>query len=317
MLRRVPAVSVIVAARDASETLPRTLAALAGQVVNGGHEVVVVDDRSSDGTAEIARAAGLGPVIASPGVGPAAARNAGVAAARARLLAFTDADCFPAAGWLAAGVEALGRAELVQGAVAPDPAAVLGPFDRSLWVEADRGLYQTANLFVRRELFERLGGFESWLGPAAGKELGEDVLLGWSARRSGARVEFAGGAVVHHAVRRRGAGGFIAERLRLRYFPALLDRIPELRAELCFGRLFLSPRSAAFDLAVVGVLAGVGRRRPRVCFCAAPYLAASARAALPWGLRRGALVAAAGLAADTAGAAALAVGSLRSGTLLL
>ena len=95
---------MIVAARDAAATLPRTLAALAAQTVDGGHEVVVVDDRSTDATAALARAADLGPVISSGGVGPAAARNAGAAVARASLLAFTDADCFPSPGWLAAGV---------------------------------------------------------------------------------------------------------------------------------------------------------------------------------------------------------------------
>jgi glycosyltransferase involved in cell wall biosynthesis len=313
----VPTVSVIVAARDAARTLPRTLAALADQVVAGGHEVVVVDDRSRDDTAAIARAAGLGPVIDSPGVGPAAARNAGARLAAAPLLAFTDADCFPAPGWLAAGVAALGRAELVQGAVAPDPAAPLGPFDRSLWVGADRGVYQTANLFIARALFEQLGGFESWLGPAAGKELGEDVLLGWSARRTGARAIFLPQAVVHHAVSRRGAGGFVAERLRLRFFPPLVARIPELRREACCGRLFLTRRSAAFDLAVVGLLLGLGRRRAGPLLWALPYLALSAGEARPWGRRVGPRVALVGLIADAAGAAALGLGSLRSRTPLL
>ena len=312
-----PAVSVIVAARDAAATLPRTLAALAGQEVDGGHEVIVVDDGSTDATAAIARAAGLGPVLAGDGAGPAAARNAGAAVARAAVLAFTDADCFPAPGWLAAGARALGRADLVQGAVAPDPAAGLGPFDRSLWVDADHGLYQTANLFIRREAFDRAGGFESWLGAATGKELGEDVLLGWSARRVGARAAFAPDAVVHHAVHRRGAGGFVSERLRLRYFPALVARIPELRREACFGRVFLSRRTAAFDLAAAGLVAAAARRRPGPILWSLPYLALSAAAARPWGRRVGPRVAAVGVVADVAGAAALLAGALRGGSPVL
>jgi glycosyltransferase involved in cell wall biosynthesis len=313
----VPTVSVIVAARDAARTLPRTLAALADQVVAGGHEVVVVDDRSGDETAAIARAAGLGPVITSPGVGPAAARNAGARLASAPLLAFTDADCFPTPGWLAAGVAGLGRAELVQGAVGPDPAAQLGPFDRSLWVTGDRGVYQTANLFIGRALFEQLGGFESWLGPPSGKELGEDVLLGWSARRAGARAIFLPGAVVHHAVAARGAAGFVAERLRLRFFPPLVARIPELRREACWGRFFVTRRSAAFDLALAGVLLGLGRRRAGPLLCGLPYVALSVREARPWGRRVGLRVAIVGGLADAAGAAALGLGSVRSRTPLL
>jgi GT2 family glycosyltransferase len=312
----VPAVSVIVAARDAAGTLPRTLEALAAQVLDGGYEVVVVDDHSSDATAAIARAAGLGPVIAAEGRGPAAARNAGAGASRAPILAFTDADCYPAPGWLAAGVRALSCADVVQGALAPDPTACPGPFDRSLWVDADRGLYQTANLFLTRGLFERLGGFESWLGPAGGKELGEDVLLGWSARRAGATVAFSPEAVVHHAVHRRGAAGFVAERLRLRYFPALVARVPELRAEACFAGVFLSRRTAAFDLALAGLLGAVAARRPAALLWALPYVAVSVREAQPWGPRLGLAVAVVGAVADGAGAAALAVGSVRSGSLL-
>jgi GT2 family glycosyltransferase len=312
----VPAASVILAARDAATTLPRTLAALADQAMDD-FEVIVVDDRSSDATAAVARAAGLGPVLASAGAGPAAARNAGAAAARAAVLAFTDADCFPTPGWLAAGLRALERADLVQGAVAPDPAARLGPFDRSLWVTADRGLYQTASLFIRREAFDRAGGFESWLGAATGKELGEDVLLGWTARRAGARAAFAPDALVHHAVHARAAGGFIAERLRLRYFPALLARIPELRRESCFAGLFLSRRTAAFDLALVGLLGAGAGRRAAPLVCCLPYLGLSAREARPWGVRVGARVAAVGAVADAAGAAALVLGGLRGGAPVL
>lgn len=72
---------------------------------------------------------------------------------------------------------------------------------------------------------DRLGGFESWLAPRRGIELGEDVWLGWGARRAGARTAFAEGAVVNHAVHQRRAAGFVAEQTRRRFFPALVHRI--------------------------------------------------------------------------------------------
>ena len=54
-----PRVSVIVPARDAAATLPATLAGLASQRVDGGAEVVVVDDGSRDGTGALARASSV------------------------------------------------------------------------------------------------------------------------------------------------------------------------------------------------------------------------------------------------------------------
>src|SRR5205807_8553543 len=133
-------------------------------------------------------------------VGAGAARDAGVAVAQGDLLAFTDADCRPTPGWLAAGAAALERAAVVQGAVVPQPGVAIGPYDRSLTVRSDYGLYASANLFVRRDAFERLGGFGDPFGRGADRPFGEDTWLVWRARRAGERVVFAPDALVHHAV---------------------------------------------------------------------------------------------------------------------
>jgi glycosyltransferase involved in cell wall biosynthesis len=307
-------VSVIVPALDASVTLPRTLAALADQASAPPYEVIVVDDGSSDATAAIASEHGA-TVIRQARSGPAPARNAGVAASSGDVLAFTDADCFPTPGWLAAGVRALAGADLVQGRVDPDPGARLGPFDRTIWVERETGLYETANLFVRRELFDRVGGFEVWLEPEIGKPLGEDMWFGWRARRAGARSAFCEEALVHHAVFPRGAAEFVAERRRLRYFPAMAAKMPELRSQFFYARWFLSRRSAAFDAALVGTAAAVASRSRWPLVAALPYARTVYRDARPY-RRRAPLVAAVRVGADAAGLAALARGAARSRTLL-
>jgi glycosyltransferase involved in cell wall biosynthesis len=308
--RSVPAVTVVIPAKDAASTLGRALAGVAGQDVD--HEVIVVDDGSSDATPAVAREHGV-RVVAGAGEGPAAARNLGAGAATARALAFLDADCFPTPGWLAAGLRALEDVELVQGAVRADPDAPRGPFDRTLWVTDAWGLFESANLFVRRDAFEALGGFEGWLGQATAKELAEDTWLGWRARRAGMRTAFAPEALVHHAVFARGARGYVAERARLRYFPALARRIPELRESLFVGRTFLNRRSASFDLALAGAAAAAVKRRPAPLAVAAPYAVLAVRDAHRWGRR----FAAANAVADAVGAAALAYGSARARSLLL
>jgi glycosyltransferase involved in cell wall biosynthesis len=307
---------VVVPAHDAEATIGRTLDSLARQRLDQPYEVVVVDDGSSDGTAAVVASAG-GPVRLveqpSPG-GAAAARNRGAAEARGAVLAFTDADCFPAPDWLAAGLRCLADADLIVGAVRPEPGVECGPFERSLTVERETGLYETANVFLRRELFERLGGFEAWIHDR-GRPLSEDTWLGWRARRGGARTAFCAAAVVEHAVLPRGARAYVAENLRRRHFPAMVERIPELRGQFLFARWFLTRRTAAFDAALAGVAAARLTHSPLPLAAAVPYARQVARRALPY-RRRAPLVAAVEVIADAAGAAALLYGSVSRRTIV-
>jgi GT2 family glycosyltransferase len=305
--------SVIVPARDASATLPRTLAALVAQQLDGDYEVIVVDDGSRDGTADCARAAPGVQLVSQPALGPAAARNAGIQVARAPALAFCDADVFPSSGWLAAGLSALKHLDVVQGKVLPDPDAALGPFDRTIWITSEVGLFETANLFVRRETLARVGGFEEWIRPRRGKALAEDVWFGYRALRGGARSGFCAEALAHHAVFPRSWPGYVAERARLRFFPAMADKMPELRRRFLFRRVFLNPRSARFDLAVAAGATAAARRSVLPLVGALPYLRVVARdaARAPAGVAPRPGVAAADVAADVVGLAALLSGSVR------
>ncbi|MDQ6804744.1 MAG: hypothetical protein M3065_07205, partial [Actinomycetota bacterium] len=222
--------------------------------------------------------------------------------------------CRPTPRWLAAGVAALREADLVLGETRPRPDRPLGPFDRTLSVIGCSPLFESANLFVRRDLFERIGGFQSWLGPRRGKELGEDVWFGWRARRAGARIAASGEALVHHEVWPRTASAFVAERWRLRFFPALVRRVPELRQELLYRRVFLNYRTARFDAALLGLIAAAAARQPVLAAAAMPY----ART-LSFDLCEpdGARTALARTAADAVGLAAMLAGSVRYRALLV
>ena len=310
-------VAVIVPARNAAATIESTLRAIAELEFDRPFDVIVVDDASTDETAAIAARHGAQVVTLPLQSGPGAARNAGVAATTASSLAFTDADCTPSRSWLRAGISALARgADLVTGPIRPVEDTVVGPFDRTLSVEGPSPLFESANVFVSRELFERLDGFRRPPGVSltvAQGHFGEDVVFGWRAMRAGAVRRHAAEAVVFHAVFPRGPAGYLAERLRLRLFPGLVSEVPELRGELP-ARIFLSRRTMRFDLALAGCLLALALRRPAPLLAAVPYLKNDLwRGAGPSAIGRNAIFA----AGDLIGLAALLRGSISAKTPVL
>jgi len=98
-----PEITVVVPTRDRPDNLAFCLAALDAQTVSSMETIVIDDGRP--GNEAVERAVGRSPrcrLLPAPRRGAAAARNAGVAAARAPLVLFTDDDCAPHPGWAVA-----------------------------------------------------------------------------------------------------------------------------------------------------------------------------------------------------------------------
>ncbi len=111
--------------RDRPAALERCLAALARQTAPA-LEIVVVDDASRAPEAvraAVARACPHARVIRGAGRGPAAARNAGVAAAGGAVVCFTDDDCEPGPDWAVRLAAACGEGGAAAGTTTADPAA--------------------------------------------------------------------------------------------------------------------------------------------------------------------------------------------------
>ena len=95
-----PNVSVVVCSLNGAHKIANCLAALEAQTIRGQCEIIVVDDGSTDRTAEVARQFNVDVLVHDTNRGLSAARNSGIRRSIAPIVAFTDDDCVPAADWL-------------------------------------------------------------------------------------------------------------------------------------------------------------------------------------------------------------------------
>ena len=214
-------ISVIIPTRNRLAALKRCLAALEAQTLpRDAWEVIVVNDGSTDGTAEYlttGAAAGTWRYTALSQGGPARARNAGIREARGRVLVFIGDDIYPTPAFLERHLAA-------HDAVGNDATAVLG---RTEWAntlhvtplmryeglgqfdyhEIDAGaadvnasdlpfrFFYTSNVSVCRTFLERHGLlFDEDFRQA----MGEDGEFAFRARRHGLRLRYEPVALAHH-----------------------------------------------------------------------------------------------------------------------
>jgi rSAM/selenodomain-associated transferase 2 len=176
-------VSVIIPTLNEEGCLAQTLHALRQQ---GPREIIVADGGSDDGTRRAADGADC--FLAAPR-GRAAQMNAGAAVAAGEGLLFLHADCVPEAGALAEAGRLLARPGVAAGCFRMRVAAE-GPLYRLIdacataRVRLTGIVYGDQGLFVRRDVFERAGGFPPL-------RLMEDVFLSRTLSRMG-RVVVAG-----------------------------------------------------------------------------------------------------------------------------
>ena len=177
---RTVAITVVVPTYRRAERLVGCLEALRTQEVGVPFEVIVVDDGSPEPVpATLAEACGnaaLIRVLRQDNAGPAAARNKGAGAARGDLLVFTDDDCRPAPGWLAALLAAHRAAPnaLLGGHTINGVAGNLfseASQDLIAFLEAeDRQYFASNNIACARRLFEDTGGFADGFPLAGGED---------------------------------------------------------------------------------------------------------------------------------------------------
>lgn len=251
-----PELSVIVPCYNARETLGAQLEALSRQTWTGSWEVIVADNGSTDDTRAIAerfeqRLRCLRVVDASGTPGAAYARNLGTAHARGSHLAFVDADDVVADGWLAAIGGALREhvfvasrfeehelndAETLEIRSCPQQDGLL-TFKYAPFLP----FASASGMGMRREVFEKLGGFDISFGA------GEDIDLCWRAQLEGVPLRFVPEAVVRYRLRSDLAGvlrqtenyGYWTVPIYRKYRKHGMTRVPKRAGLLAWLRLLL------------------------------------------------------------------------------
>lgn len=191
--------SVIIPTCHRNETLAQCLDRLApgAQTLPFEQYEVIVTDDGAETTAEplIRERYPWARWTQGPRRGPAANRNHGASLAQGEWLVFTDDDCLPESDWLAAYATATDEeVGALEGMIKP-----LGDLNQDLAecpVNLTGGLFWSANIAVRRDVFWRVGGFDERYAIAAHED--EDLQL---RLRAVTTIRFVPNAVVSHPVR--------------------------------------------------------------------------------------------------------------------
>ncbi len=216
-----PSVSIIVPVYNRAGEIGDCLAALFDlDYPESRREIIVVDDASTDNSAQVVRTYPVRLLTGAENEGQSAARNRGVEAARGEIVAFIDSDCIADPDWLSALVPPFAdpRVALVGGYVGAWShqtrldrfEAVGSPLnmgDRPLIGEGDRSVLYvpTCNMLVRRSAYLAT----PWGGLDPARRVGEDVDLCWRLMDAGHRILYLPRGRVRHRHRNRFWPGFV------------------------------------------------------------------------------------------------------------
>ena len=183
-----PFFSVVVPTRGESSKLLPLLHALSCQTFPRDRFEILISFDGVAPTADLAQEAARSEatvVTSSVRQGPGAARNRGAREARGSFLAFTEDDCIPSADWLERAAESLARdpgVDVLEGTTTRPNG---GPTRRP----GRHPHFLPTNLFVRAEVFDRVGGYcEEFFDAKTGTYFREDSDLGFSLEEAGVKI---------------------------------------------------------------------------------------------------------------------------------
>lgn len=206
-----PKISVVVPVFNQARLLERLLASFEKLSNAAEVEVLIVDDSSTDDTQALARSwserehpFSARYLCMEENGGPGRARNAGLRAARAPVVAFTDSDCIVEPDWLIELLKPLDPANRIGGVggkVLPLSMDSMMTryyvFNRSLEPPTTMQYLVTCNCCYLREELLSVGGFTEDIRTPGGEDIAASILL-W---KKGWRFAYAPEAIIHHEFR--------------------------------------------------------------------------------------------------------------------
>lgn len=197
-------VSVIVPAYNSQKFIGKCIEALFAQKYQcENYEIIVVDDGSTDRTADIVRAYPV-KYLFQKNQGPAAARNLGAREARGGIILFTDSDCVPSDNWIEEMIKPFEEPEViaVKGAYRNRQKSIIARFAQLEFEERFEMLKRAKSIDMidtysagyRKDIFLQMGGFDTSF-PVANNE---DTELSYRMSKLNYKMVFNPEAIVHH-----------------------------------------------------------------------------------------------------------------------
>ena len=204
-----PLASVIIPAYNAESIIAACIESVLNQTYpRQKYEIIVIDNNSRDKTSEVIWRYPVIYLLEERQQSAAAARNCGIRQAKGKIVALIDSDCIADRNWLAQGIESFDDPEVVGVGGRIEAYSSLNAIERfqARHGFADQlGNYSsekivskcakmiTGNVFYRREVFERLGYFDTDLIS------GEDADFGYKVQNTpNYRVIYNENALVYH-----------------------------------------------------------------------------------------------------------------------
>jgi len=204
MSNNYPTVSIIIPAYNAEETIEKCLKSLTELYYPGEYQVILVNNRSTDSTVNLARKYNVKIIDACSLQSSYYARNVGIAHSNAQIVAFTDSDCIADKNWIHYLAKTMMQDPQI-GGIGGRILYMMNNKLESIFAKFGIGTHHfenplpyliTANAAYRMDVLKEIGLFDETFFS------GGDVDLSWRIVKKGYKLHYEPRAIIYHFTRK-------------------------------------------------------------------------------------------------------------------